>query len=108
MKTETTLRLSVVAAVTNIIVLSMLWYFGSISPVAVHAQTPHGAPLQTNPQAMESHFRLLAEDGIMRPDQPSYVAGTKVWTVADTRTGQCYVLFLVATSTAVSGPVACP
>jgi hypothetical protein len=89
-------------SVALVLVAVVLSVCGSL--VVVHAQTR--VPLALR-QPLASRFQLLSEDGLVRPDLPDYVVGTKVWTVADKGTGACYVLFLVGPSTAVS-PIACP
>ncbi len=78
----------------------------AVAGTVAYAQTQPPNPLQLF-RSTDARFQLLREDGIVQPDQHTFVPGTKVWTVTDKATGQCFVLFLVGTSTAVSGPTAC-
>lgn len=70
------------------------------------AQVPSSPSSFARPD--QARFRLLAEEGIVQPDGRAYVTGTKIWTVADKISGQCYVLFLMPGGTSVTGPIACP
>lgn len=51
-------------------------------------------------------FRVVANEPLSGGN--TIVPGTQVWIVRDMRAGHCFTLFFIGTSSAVTGPAACP
>lgn len=99
---NTPMKVMLVCAIVNVVVVAAVWRV-----VPVHAQSQLPSVTVSHPD-QSSRFRILAEEGVVQPDGRTYVTGTKIWTVADKTSGQCYLLFITVNGTAVSGPITCP